>query len=153
MSSAPLQPTRPRRWTEPARIGEMSPLGSIVTYSVLIFWSLFVLFPLYWVVITSFKLPLDVNAGPVYLPFIDFTPDLHAWRDVLVTGLGDTTKPYVNSIIIAFFSTIFCVLIGSMAAYALARIEYRPRFGIILLFVLCLIASCIAVGVYGLDWR
>ncbi len=152
-SPKPMQVPKRNRWTEPTRIGEMSPLGSIVTYSVLIFWSFFVLFPLYWVFITSFKLPLDVNDGPVYLPFIDFQPNLHAWRDVLVTGLGDTTKPYINSIIVALCSTFFCVLIGSMAAYALARIEYRPKFGVIILFVLCLIASCVAVAIYGLDWR
>ncbi len=131
----------------------MSPLGSILTYTILIFWSLFVLFPLYWIVITSFKLPLDVNAGPVYLPFVDFTPNLHAWRDLLVTGLGETSKPYFNSIIVALFSTVFCVLIGSMAAYALARIEYRPKFATIILFVLSLIAVSVAIGVYGVDWR
>ena len=89
------------------------------------------LFPLYWVVITSLKLPIDVNAGPVYLPWLDFEPNLHAWRDLLVTGLGDTLRPYLNSIIVGFLATALCMLIGSMAAYALARIEYRPKFGTI----------------------
>ena len=113
----------------------MSPGGKVVVYAVLALWTAFVLFPLYWVVVTSFKLPIDVNAGPVYLPFVDFEPSLHAWRDLLVTGLGDTVTPYVNSIIVGFASTALCVLIGSMAAYALARISYRPKLGTILLFV------------------
>jgi multiple sugar transport system permease protein len=116
-------------------------------------WSAVVLFPLYWVVITSLKLPIDVNAGPVYLPWVDFTPNLHAWRDLTVTGLGETVKPYINSIIVAFLSTVLCVLIGSMAAYALARIEYRPKFGTIVLFALALVGMALAVGVWGIDWR
>ena len=45
------------------------------------------------------------------------------------------------------------MLIGSMAAYALARIEYRPRFGTILLFVAGMVGMTVAVGVWGVDWR
>ena len=104
-------------------------------------------------VITSVKLPVDVNAGPVYLPWVDFAPDLHAWRDLLVADLGDTAKAYLNSIIVAFLSTALCVLIGSMAAYALARIEYRPRFGTVLLFVAGMAGMTVAAGVGGVDWR
>ena len=99
------------------------------------------LFPLYWVVVTSLKLPIDVNAGPVYLPWVDFEPNLHAWRDLTVTGLGETIRPYINSIIVASLSTLLCVLIGSMAAYALARIEYAPKLGTILLFVVAMLGD------------
>ena len=91
------------------------------------------LFPLYWVVVTSLKLPIDVNAGPVYLPWVDFTPNLHAWRDLIVTGLGrDHQGPTSTRSSWRSCSTLLCVLIGSMAAYALARIEYAPKFGTIL---------------------
>lgn len=141
------------RLFEPARMGKMSPGGAVVVYSLLVFWAGFVLFPLYWVVITSFKLPLAVNRGPAYLPWIDFTPSLHAWEELLVSGLAETLKPYGNSVIIAVFSTLLCMLIGSMAAYALARIQYKPKFGVIVLFVLAAIAAITAVGVWGVDWR
>jgi multiple sugar transport system permease protein len=151
--SALARPTGLRRLFEPRRIGELSPGGKLVVYAVLAFWTAFVLFPLYWMVVTSFKLPIDVNAGPVYLPFVDFAPSLHAWRDLLVTGLGDTVTPYVNSIIVGFASTALCVLIGSMAAYALARISYRPKLGTIVLFVAIMLAMAAAVGFFGIDWR
>jgi multiple sugar transport system permease protein len=124
-----------------------------VVYAILLLWTAFVLFPLYWVAITSVKLPIDVNAGPVYLPWVDFTPNLHAWQDLTITGLGETIKPYYNSIIVAFLATALCVVIGSMAAYALVRIEYRPKFGTIMLFVLCLVATALAVGIWAVDWR
>jgi multiple sugar transport system permease protein len=131
----------------------MSPAGKVVVYGLLLLWTAFVLFPLYWVLVTSFKLPIDVNSGPFYLPFVDFSPNLHAWRDLLVTGLGDTARPYINSIIVALISTALCMLIGSMAAYALARIEYKPKFGTIMLFVLAMIGMAVAVGLAGVDWR
>ena len=51
-----------------------------VAHMLLALWSLFVLFPLYWVVITSFKDAAAVNLGPFYIPFLDFQPTLDAWR-------------------------------------------------------------------------
>ena len=43
--------------------------------------------------------------------------------------------------------------IGSMAAYALVRITYRPRLGAILLFVLCVLLAVGAVITFGTPWQ
>ncbi|MGR3436679.1 MAG: carbohydrate ABC transporter permease [Shimia sp.] len=137
----------------PRRIGQMSPGGAAVTYALLTLWALVVLFPIYWLIITSFKSVADVNAGPVFLPWVDFTPSLHAWRDLLVLDWEDTRRAYVNSIVIASASTALSVLIGSMAAYALARVTYAPRFSTVLLFVLAMGGAIVAFGIYGVDWR
>ena len=67
-----------RRFFEPTNIGRMSRGGSIVVYGLLIVWSVFALFPFYWLLVTSLKLPIDVFEGPSYLPWVDFTPNLHA---------------------------------------------------------------------------
>lgn len=147
------RPTGLARLLEPSRLDTLSPFGKVLVYGLLLIWTAFVLFPLYWLVITSFKLPIDVNGGPYYLPFIDYQPNLHAWQALLVDDFAGTIKPYINSLIIAVFSTLFCMLIGSMAAYALARIEYKPKFGTIMLFVLTTILMAGAVGFYGIDWR
>jgi multiple sugar transport system permease protein len=151
--TTPKGPTLFARLFEPQVIGKM-PLGTqIFVYSVLILWSLFVLFPIYWILITSFKEAVDVNRGPFFLPWVDFTPSLHAWRELFVFDYEDTLKAYFNSMIIALLSTAFCVLIGSMAAYALARIEYKPKIGTIITFVLTMIVAFVFVGIVGLDWR
>lgn len=131
----------------------MVPGSKFIVYSLLIFWAAFVLFPIYWVLITSFKLPIDVNRGPVFLPWVDFTPSLHAWRELFIIDYEDTLKAYFHSIVIALSSTALCVLIGSMAAYALARIQYRPKLGTILLFVGSMAAAFVVVGRFGVDWR
>ncbi len=154
-------PVRPaqglRAFFEPTRIGTMSRGGAIAVYGTLIAWSAFVIFPLYWLVVTSLKLPIDVNAGPVFIPWVDFTPDLHAWRQLFDTSpqsaLAETRRPYLNSIVVAFASTALCMLFGSMAAYALARIEYRPKFGTIMVFVVLTVGVACAVGIWGVDWR
>lgn len=142
-----------QRLFEPPSIREMAPGTKVIVYGILLFWTAFVLFPIYWVLITSFKTATDVNAGPVYLPFIDFQPSLHAWQELFVFDYKDTLRAYVNSLIIALSSTAASVLIGSMAAYALARFEYRPKFGVVLMFVIVMIAAFFAVGRYGVDWR
>ena len=137
----------------PRRVGQMSVAGCVITYTLLILWALVVIFPIYWLVITSFKSVSDVNAGPVFLPFIDFQPTLHAWRDLLVENWEDTRRSYINSIVIALCSTGLSVLIGSMAAYALARVTYTPRLSSVILFVVVMAGVLIAAIGYDVDWR
>ncbi len=151
-STAPQVSVR-RRWFEPAVIGEMSPGGKVITYSLLLLWAFIVLFPIYWLIITAFKLPPDVNNGPTYIPWVDFQPAIHAWGNIFIGDFADTLHSYANSIIISFFSTVLCVIVGSLAAYALVRIQYKPKFGSIALFVLSLAAAFIAIGQWGVDWR
>ena len=139
-------------WLDPSSIGEMSLLGKLTCYFLLLFWAFIVLFPFYWLVITAFKSMDDVNFGPVFVPWLDFTPSLHAWENIILDDMADTLSTYLNSIVISFFSTIICVIIGSLAAYAIARIEYKPKFGSIALFALVIAAACVAIGRWGIDW-
>jgi multiple sugar transport system permease protein len=141
------------RLFEPPRVGKMAPATKAIVYTLLALWTLFVIFPIYWVVVTSFKLPQHVNEGPVYIPFVDFMPSLHAWEALLVTDFGDTLRSYFNSFVIGIGATALCMIIGSMAAYALARIQYRPKLGIVLTFVLVLLAATVATVMTGLDWK
>lgn len=137
-----------KRWFVPARLDEL-PIGArAIAYLLLGLWSLVVLFPLYWMAITSFKLPVDVSTGPLYIPFVDFEPHLDAWHYIFVDLGPDTYRPYMNSLIIATCGTAASVFLGSMAAYALARIEYRPPVAAVGLGVL-LIALLIAAVAWG----
>ncbi len=177
-----------QRLFEAPAVGKMSPVSKLVAYSLLLVWSLFVLFPIYWVIITSFKDAAAVNQGPYYLPFVDFQPTLDAWRiqftedpfcnfSAIARQFGllaynsmvfvlspfvalDPMEPqickiylaFTNSLVISIFSTGLCVLVGSMAAYALARIQYAPRFGNIMIFVLLLIGVIFVTIYAGAPW-
>ena len=100
-----------------------------VTYVLLSVWAIIALFPLYWLVITSFKQPIAVFQGPRYLPWIDFKPTLDAWKFLLTGPLHESVlRNWRNSAIEAITSAVLAVSIGSMAGYALTRFKYRIRF-------------------------
>ncbi|HEY7749502.1 MAG TPA: carbohydrate ABC transporter permease [Aestuariivirgaceae bacterium] len=145
--------TARQRLFEAPSIDRMAPVSGFLVYAALVLWTLVVLFPIYWILITSFKTAIDVNRGPVYLPWIDFTPSLNAWNDLLIIDFGDTVKAYTNSLIISTTSTLLCITIGTMAAYALARFNYRPKFGNIFAFAIILIAAVATIALFKVDWR
>ena len=131
----------------------LSPIEMIGSYLMLGFWALVVLFPLYWLLVTSFKLPVDVNNGPFYLPFVDFKPSLHAWKYILVGDLSrDTIRNYTNTIIVAPVSAGLALLLGTAAAYGLTRFTYHPRLGAILSFIGCLALAIFAITL-GAPWQ
>lgn len=140
-----------RRLFEPASIDSQAPAAKVVTYALLILWSLVVLVPLYWVLITSFKGPGEVDNGPFYIPFVDFTPSLRAWDFMLLQN--NTLGPYWNSVVIALMSTLLAVLIGSLAAYALVRIRFQVKLAAVGLFLILLIAVITAVASFGVNWK
>ena len=93
-------------------VKDLPPAGKLAAYLVLVGWAVVVLFPLYWLVITSFKLPIQVNSGPFYLPFVDFRPSLDAWRYIFVDLRDDTLRPYVNTVVVALSSSVLALLLG-----------------------------------------
>ncbi len=151
--SVPAQASLWRRLFEPKDLQSLAPGTKLLTYAVLLGWTFVVLFPLYWLLITSFKLPVQVNDGPDYLPFIDFAPSGHAWHYVFVELGNDTLRPYLNSVVIAFVSTLLAVLFGAFAAYALVRIQYRVKLGLIVGFLAILAAVVVATAAYGVAWQ
>lgn len=90
-------------------------------------WLFLAAFPLYWVLITAFKPPLAVSQGPTYIPFVDYEPTLQAFRDAFNGLRGDFGGPIFSSILISMTSTALSVFLGTMAAYALLRFEFRIR--------------------------
>lgn len=141
-----------RRLFEPKSVFEQAPAAKLATYALLLLWTAVVLLPLYWVLITSLKLPIDVETGPKYFPFIDFTPSAHAWRYIFVDLARDTLRPYLNSVIVAVASTLLAVTIGALAAYALVRIAFRVAIATVVTFLLLLVALVVAVGYFKVYW-
>ena len=100
-------------------------INQIVTHVLLFLWTIVCLFPIYWVIITSFKKPIAVFQGPKYFPWIDFQPTLNAWK-FLLTGPTSAAvyRSWTNSAILAISSAAIAVAIGAMAGYALTRFRY-----------------------------
>jgi multiple sugar transport system permease protein len=142
-----------RSWFQSKSINAPSPVGAVLSYLVLGFWALLILFPLYWLIITSFKISSQVAEGPFYIPFVDFKPSLDAWRYVLMGDLSrDTLRNFLNTVLVAPVSSLIALTLGATAAYALVRFEYHPRVGAIFTFIGCLVLSIILISV-GLSWQ
>ncbi len=150
MSGAAENPGLARRLFEAKSLDEMAMVPKLVVYILLGLWTLVVLFPLYWVLVTSFKIEVQVDGGPYFLPFVDFTPTLEAWNFMLLKN--NTIGPYLNSIVVALSSTLLALLIGSLAAYALVRIRFQVKFAAVLTFLVLLVAVIIAVAALGVPW-
>jgi multiple sugar transport system permease protein len=101
--------------------------------------------------VTSLKQPIQVDSGPVYIPFVDFQPTLDSWRYITVDLRNDTIRPYINTVVVGVVSSVFALTLGSMAAYALTRFQYQPRLGVIGLFV-GTVALVIGAMVLGVPW-
>jgi multiple sugar transport system permease protein len=129
-----------------------SPATMIVSYTLLIFWAFLVLFPIYWLFVTAFKLPIDVNTGPKYLPYVDFQPSTHAWREMFVDSGDLVTRPYKTTAIVGLESAVLALVLGSGASYALCRFTYRPKPGLILAFIICTVFVVVIIN-QGASWQ
>ncbi len=139
-----------RRLFEAESLEEMALAPKVGVYAALAIWTLIVLFPLYWVLVTSFKIEVQVDSGPFYLPFVDFSPTLDAWNFMLLEN--NTLGPYLNSVVVALSSTLLALLFGSLAAYALVRIRFQVKLAAVLTFTVLLIAVIVAVAL-GAPWQ
>lgn len=128
-----------------------SPFRMVVSYVILGLWAFLILFPLYWLFITAFKLPAAVNNGPFYVPFVDFQPSLHAWEYVLGEVGNDTMRLFTNTTGVSLISATLALMLGSSAAYALTRFQYCPKIGTIGVFVGCVLLAIVAT-ILGVPW-
>ncbi len=88
---------------------------------------LLVLFPFYWAFLNSIKRP-EETFQPTWIPFLQFQPTLEHWRSQLATP--EIRHALLNSTIISIGAATLALLLGTLAAYALARFRFnRPSNG------------------------
>jgi multiple sugar transport system permease protein len=81
-------------------------------------------FPLYWGLSTSLRTPLETFTVVGFgIPWLNFTPTLDNWIDQL--QVPETQDALVNSTLIATFATLLALVLGTPAAYALARFRFE----------------------------
>ena len=86
----------------------------LVTWAV----SLLIFFPVFWMVLNSFKTELDANTSPKLF----FEPTLERWQAATATvpGLLSFDEAFFNSFVIVIVSTILVLILAVPAAYALS---------------------------------
>lgn len=100
--------------------GQRARMGIGLRLLLLVPMLIFVLFPFYWIFITSFKTDLQIQRyTSIYWP--------NPWTIEQYQGLINNT-PFLtwfrNTVIVATTSTAISVLVAALAAYALARLKF-----------------------------
>jgi multiple sugar transport system permease protein len=96
------------------------PIKTVGVYCVLLGWTLWIAYPLYWLLITPFKPSSRVGN----LPFIDFIPTVRSFATTFRPG-ADARLALTNSVVVSVSAACIALVLGAMAGYALARFRYR----------------------------
>ena len=95
-----------------------------VTYAFLGFWALVVLFPFYWMVLSSVKSYGEYN-GEFIPKFFTLSPTLENYLNAFqAVPLADY---FVNTIIFTLVTTAIMLIVTVLAAFAFSRLEFKGR--------------------------
>ncbi len=94
-------------------------ISATILYLFLAFWTVVVVFPMLWVVVTSFKTDQEIFFSP-WLPPAHLMWDNFA-RALIKANIG---LYFINSMIVILPSIFFTLLFSTMAGYVLARYTF-----------------------------
>jgi multiple sugar transport system permease protein len=101
------------------------PLWKRVLMSIaMVIATVWLIFPIYWAVITSLKKPADVFKLS-FIPFLQFRPTLENWRTELTLRSKEVFGGLSTSFIVAISAAAVALAIGTLAGYGLARFRYQ----------------------------
>ncbi|MCH5339722.1 MAG: carbohydrate ABC transporter permease [Acetatifactor sp.] len=104
----------------------------VITYVFLSFWALVVLFPFYWMVLTSIKSYSAYNSE--YIPKLyTFAPTLQNYADAFTAV--PLAKYFFNTIIFTAATTAIMLIVTILAAYAFARLDFSGKNLVFVLFL------------------
>jgi len=112
-----------------------SPKVSVVrmlTFSVLFSYLMVVVYPLLWLLYTSLKTDQEIFLNPFALPDLQnlqWHNFARAWTE------AHFSRYFLNSILVTIVSLAGCLLLASMAAYALSRFKIRGGKPVFYLFL------------------
>lgn len=96
-----------------------------VSHTVLTIWTIVVVVPLLWTLMSSFKSTSEIFSSPFSLPKrLSFVNYVDAWT---TAGIGSFL---LNTIIVVFGALVVTMLFGAMCAYVLARFQFPGSRGI-----------------------
>ncbi|MFC7488597.1 carbohydrate ABC transporter permease [Knoellia sp. CPCC 206453] len=115
---------------KPVPLGKGDRKFTIVAHIVLTIWAIIVVLPLLWVFLSSWKTTGEIFQSPLALPqHWSFDNYIKAWTD---SNIG---RYMLNSVIVVTVSLVIVMILGSAAAYSLARYPF-PGSGIVYYLIL-----------------
>ena len=99
-------------------------IRNTLVYIFLIFWAVCVLFPFYWMVLTSIKSYSSYNSE--YVPKLyAASPTLQNYKDAFTAV--PLAKYFANTLIFTVITTALMLIVIVLSAYAFARLEFRGK--------------------------
>lgn len=107
-------------------------IGKALIYIGLMLWAILVLFPFYWMLLTSVKSYGTYNSE--YIPkFYTLSPTISNYIDAFTTvALG---KYLFNTFLFAVLTTAIMIVVSVLAAFAFARLDFKGRDFVFTLFL------------------
>ena len=109
---------------ESGRLQKSDILRKTLTYIFLAFWGLFVLFPFYWMVLTSIKSYGSYNAE--YIPQLyTLSPTIQNYLDAFTAV--PLMKYFLNTVIFTLATTALMLVVTVLAAFGFSRLQFKGR--------------------------
>ncbi|WP_047985175.1 carbohydrate ABC transporter permease [Ornithinibacillus californiensis] len=103
----------------------------VIANVIVIFFALLSLFPLYWLITSSFKNSADVvKMPPDWFPT---TFNINNYIDVFSNQ--PALKWAMNSVVVSLVATIALIIVSSLAAYAFSKLQFRGKNIIFIIFI------------------
>ncbi len=93
--------------------------AAVVSHTLLILWSVVVILPLLWTVLSSFKTTKEILGSPFSLPARLVLENYSSAWDT--AGIG---RFFVNTVIVVGCALVLVMVLGAMCAYVLARFRF-----------------------------
>ncbi len=126
---------------------------TILLYIVVTFLAFLMVFPFYWMIITSLK-----NNNEIISPHQTFFPTIVMWSNyVYVFNHFNFVTYMINTIVVAIFSTIGTLITTIFGAFAFARLNFKGREALFMVFLMTMmipgemmvISNYITVAAFG----
>jgi len=101
-------------------------LRLVVCYALLILITLFCVFPLAWILKTSFESPQYIRNPQIQ--WLPIQPTLDNYREVLTNPRAMIGRSFMNSLFVSGVATLFSVAMTTLAGYAMSRFRFRGKF-------------------------
>ena len=103
-----------------------------IKYAFLTLWGLIALFPFYWMILSSLKSYGAYNGE--YVPkFFTLSPTLENYKNAFdAVPLG---RYFLNTVVFTLVTTVLMMIVITFAAYAFARLEFRGKNFMFVLFL------------------
>lgn len=112
-------------------MNKKTPLFKVMAYTFLSLFAIMNIIPIFWMIVNSFKEEQEYAANPFSFPTtLHFSNYTKAWE------IANMNIYFLNSLLITFVSLVVTVLLGSLAAYFLARFTFKLRGFTYALFLL-----------------